>query len=80
MAIGGCNNFGTVHDFARSSFKLVLLDSHKTYHIQYSESSVALLSDSLLTTNYDLQVKTYKYVGVNICYPMSVLMSRLTAD
>ena len=31
-------------------------------------------------TKIDLQVKTnYKYVGVNTCYPMSVLVSRLIA-
>ena len=31
--LGPCNNFETVFDFARSELKLVLLDSHKTYHI-----------------------------------------------
>ena len=30
---GRCNNFVSVHDFARSALKLVLLNSHKTYHI-----------------------------------------------
>ena len=34
----------------------------------------------LSINNYDLQVNTYKYVGVNTCYPMSVPVSRLTAD
>ena len=29
---GDCSNSGTVHEFARSALKLVLLDSHKTYH------------------------------------------------
>ena len=27
------NISGTAHNFARSALKLVLLDSHKTYHI-----------------------------------------------
>ena len=31
--VGVCNNSGTVHELARSALKLVLLDSHKTYHI-----------------------------------------------
>ena len=75
-----CNNFETVLNFARSALKLVLLNSHKTYRIYHSESNIALLLDSLLITDYDLQVNTYKYVGVNTCYPMSVLVSRLIAD
>ena len=80
MHVDFCNNFVSVHDFSRSALKLVLLDSPKTYCIYHPESSIALLYNSLLTTNYDLQVKTYKYAGVNTCYLMSVLMSRLTAD
>ena len=28
-----CNNSGTVHEFARSALKLVLLDSHKAYRV-----------------------------------------------
>ena len=58
---------------------LAILDSHVMYCSWHSGSRVALLCDSLLTVTYDLQVKTYKYVGVNTCHPMSVLLSRLTA-
>ena len=48
------------------------------YHTWHSELYIALLYDSLLTTNYDLQVKTYKYVGVKTSYLMSVLVSGQT--
>ena len=38
-------------------------------------------SKTLLTNDFELTVPNlYKYVGVNTCYPMSVLVSRLTAD
>ena len=33
QAVHICNNFETVLDFAQSALKLVVLDSHKTYHI-----------------------------------------------
>ena len=41
---------------------------------------MVLVYDSLLITDYDLQVKVYKYVGVNTCYPIGVVVSRLRAD
>ena len=41
---------------------------------------IVILYFPKLITDYDLQVKTYQYVGVNTCYPMSILVSRLTAD
>ena len=43
FSICKCNNFTVALDYAQSALKLVLLDSHKTYHIWHSESSVALL-------------------------------------
>ena len=49
--LGNCNNFETVHELL--DLKLVILHFHKTYCIQHSELSIALLYDSFLPINYE---------------------------